>query len=600
MSQVSEKKPKPKLMVVDDEPDNLDLLYRTFRREFKVYKAESGFRALDVLKEQGEMAVIVTDQRMPGMNGTEFLKQTVEKFPDTVRIILTGYTDVDDLVGAINSGKVFRYITKPWTPNKLKETVSGAADAYRVLKGRTNQLNRALKQESLFNDMMSAIRGSLDYDSMLRTIAETLGRNFQTQCCMIQAAQGGEPIGAIVQPVGGRSQSTPTDDTDNTSTDNTSNVEEGEQKEQGESPGDAQGGCGADYQDLLQQVIQNRACHTHQTEQGKTETTEHAFLVPLVYQQECLAAVCLVKMGNAWSEVDQQSIKQVAEQAALALSQARLYQRSEAQTAQLRSELDVARQVQGNLLRQRWPTVDGVVIDAQCNPAREVGGDFFEVFLHPQGDIWLAVGDVSGKGVPAALFMASAISILRQQLAQAESPEPNVVVRQLNQGLIENLVESNRFITLAIARYTPSTRELAYANAGHIYPVVWSQAAIAAGEPPAEHTYLKTRGIPLGILPVWQADSGTLTLEPGDALLLASDGITEAMVVGLDLENGTDASSSQPADPNTPQMLHQGGLWTLLKQQTSRPLSLEKLLADLHRYEQDQEDDQTILSLEIL
>ncbi|MGD1939053.1 MAG: SpoIIE family protein phosphatase [Cyanophyceae cyanobacterium] len=597
MSQVSKKKPKQKLMVVDDEPDNLDLLFRTFRRDFKVYKAESGFQALDVLEAEGEMAVIVTDQRMPGMNGTEFLSKTVDRYPDTVRIILTGYTDVDDLVGAINSGKVYRYITKPWSPDNLKATVLGAADAYRVLKGRTNELNRALRQESLLNDMMAAIRGSLDYDSMLRTIAETLGRNFQTKRSVIQAAQGGKPTGKLVEGFGdqGTSQGS------GQGTDGEGLLLDASAAS--DSDGTADTADHDPYGDLLAEVIKSGQYQSHSNNGKSEDAPESALLVPLVYQQECMAAVCLVKDEKSWSQTDQQAIEQVAEQAALALSQARLYQRIEAQTNQLRSELEVARQIQGNLLRQKWPTVDGLSIEARCSPAQEVGGDFFEVFLHPKGDVWLAVGDVSGKGVPAALFMASAISILRQQLAQAESPQPNDVVSQLNQGLIENLVDSNRFITLAIARYTPSTRELAYANAGHIYPMVWSQAAIANGDPQSEPSYLKVRGVPLGILPVWKANLGTLVLEPGDAFLLASDGITEATVVGLDSDHhkgGNSSANNASTAATSGHMLHQAGLWTLLKQQASRPLSLDQLLADLHRYEKDQEDDQTILSLEIL
>ena len=73
---------KLKLLVVDDEPDNLDLLYRTFRRNFRVFKAKSGAEALEVLAQQGEMAIIISDQRMPKMTGTEFLSHTVEKFPN--------------------------------------------------------------------------------------------------------------------------------------------------------------------------------------------------------------------------------------------------------------------------------------------------------------------------------------------------------------------------------------------------------------------------------------------------------------------------------------------------------------------------------------
>ena len=181
-----------KLMVVDDEPDNLDLLYRTFRREFEVYKAEDGFKALQVLAEAGEMAVIISDQRMPRMNGTEFLSRTVEQFPDTIRIVLTGYTDVEDLVEAINYGKVLKYITKPWKPADLKLVVMQAAETFRVVKQRTRALTQALSRESFFNEVMSAIRESLDYNSMLQTIAITLGKTSEASHVVLYVVNADE------------------------------------------------------------------------------------------------------------------------------------------------------------------------------------------------------------------------------------------------------------------------------------------------------------------------------------------------------------------------------------------------------------------------
>jgi response regulator RpfG family c-di-GMP phosphodiesterase len=177
---------KLKLMVVDDEADNLELLHRTFRRDFEVFLAESGVKALQVLEQEGEMAIIISDQRMPKMNGTEFLSRTVDRFPDTMRILLTGYTDVEDLVGAINAGKVFKYIMKPWNPDDLTVVVQQAAETYRVLKQRTNELHRALRRESLFNTVTTAIRESLDYRSMLQTVVETIGHTFNTDTCILR------------------------------------------------------------------------------------------------------------------------------------------------------------------------------------------------------------------------------------------------------------------------------------------------------------------------------------------------------------------------------------------------------------------------------
>ncbi|MDX2242835.1 MAG: response regulator, partial [Leptolyngbyaceae cyanobacterium bins.302] len=145
---------KAKMLVVDDEPDNLDLLYRTFRRDFQVLKAESGVHALELLASEGEVAVIISDQRMPEMKGTEFLSRTVPQFPDTMRIILTGFTDVEDLVEAINSGQVYKYITKPWNPDELKAVVQRAAETYELLKQRTEELQRSQSQTALLYNIV--------------------------------------------------------------------------------------------------------------------------------------------------------------------------------------------------------------------------------------------------------------------------------------------------------------------------------------------------------------------------------------------------------------------------------------------------------------
>ena len=183
------KKSKPTLLVVDDEPDNLDLLYRTFYRDYQVLRAESGPEALDILAKVGEVAVIISDQRMPQMSGTEFLGLTATQYPDTIRIILTGYTDVEDLVEAINSGKVFKYVTKPWKADELKALVKQALDTHNVLKARTNDLRRALQQESLLYAVTNTIRSAPNYRQMLQRIVETVGQMFEASVAVCRPFQ---------------------------------------------------------------------------------------------------------------------------------------------------------------------------------------------------------------------------------------------------------------------------------------------------------------------------------------------------------------------------------------------------------------------------
>ncbi|MCP2731133.1 response regulator [Limnofasciculus baicalensis] len=180
---------KPKMLVVDDEPDNLDLLYRTFRRDFQVLRSESGAEALTLLSTEGEVAVIISDQRMPEMKGTEFLSKTVPNFPDTIRIILTGFTDVEDLVEAINSGQVYKYITKPWDPNELKTVVQQAAETYNILKQRTEELHRAQAQMILMQAIVQVTQVSDNLENSLKIIAQAFGDSFCADNCIVQIVE---------------------------------------------------------------------------------------------------------------------------------------------------------------------------------------------------------------------------------------------------------------------------------------------------------------------------------------------------------------------------------------------------------------------------
>jgi CheY-like chemotaxis protein len=189
---------KAKMLVVDDEPDNLDLLYRTFRRDFQVLKAESGVHALEVLAAEGEVAVIISDQRMPEMKGTEFLSRTVPQFPDTMRIILTGFTDVEDLVEAINSGQVYKYITKPWNPDELKAVVQRAAETYELLKQRTEELQRSQSQTALLYNIVHVTQESTSTEACLEPLTIAFGKTFHADGCILQLVTNG----ALASPQG--------------------------------------------------------------------------------------------------------------------------------------------------------------------------------------------------------------------------------------------------------------------------------------------------------------------------------------------------------------------------------------------------------------
>lgn len=134
---------KHTVMCVDDEKDNVDALERLFRKKYRVLKATSGQQALKLLKDE-PVSLIISDQRMPGMTGVEFLEKSLKTHPNCMRILLTGYTDIDSVIAAINSGQVYRYINKPWDPIDLTNTVDTAIERYE-LREELQEKNKALE-----------------------------------------------------------------------------------------------------------------------------------------------------------------------------------------------------------------------------------------------------------------------------------------------------------------------------------------------------------------------------------------------------------------------------------------------------------------------
>lgn len=152
------------ILVVDDEQDSLELLQRTLRRECIVFAAQSGATALKILKENN-IAMIISDQRMPEMTGTELFKHCMEICPEVTRVVLTGYTDIEDLIEAINTGHVYRYITKPWKPEALKLTVRDVLSRIDL-----EEENEQLLEE--VQDQVNKLTSSIEKEVKIRKVFE--------------------------------------------------------------------------------------------------------------------------------------------------------------------------------------------------------------------------------------------------------------------------------------------------------------------------------------------------------------------------------------------------------------------------------------------
>ncbi|OKH60379.1 response regulator [Scytonema sp. HK-05] len=330
----------PKILVVDDELDNLELLYRTFSRDYNVLRASSGSVALDLLAQEKDVSVIISDQRMPMMSGTEFLSLTATQYPDIIRIILTGYTDVEDLVEAINSGKVFKYVTKPWQAEELKAVVRQAMDTHNVLKARTRELYRTLRQESLLNIITNTIRSALDYRQILQTIVQTVGHMLEVDVCLLRPFQDEQLVdeGFIYQQDEG-------DEGDGGEINSKFKIQNSKLgvsslSSSSSSPSSPLSPLLAQtvWETREVQVINDVASDeciqgAHPELQSRAAAFAAAnicssLVVPLICRQELMAVLALhqCKAPRLWGEDEVQLVMMVADQAALAVSQARAYE----------------------------------------------------------------------------------------------------------------------------------------------------------------------------------------------------------------------------------------------------------------------------------
>lgn len=131
-----------KILYIDDEENNLNSFKAAFRREYDVTTAISGMAAKELLKNQ-QFEIIITDQRMPGMTGVEFLSSIIPDYPEPIRMLLTGYADIQAVIDAINKGQIYQYITKPWDEQQMRVIINNAYEIF-SLRQENKELMKSL------------------------------------------------------------------------------------------------------------------------------------------------------------------------------------------------------------------------------------------------------------------------------------------------------------------------------------------------------------------------------------------------------------------------------------------------------------------------
>ena len=191
-----------------------------------------------------------------------------------------------------------------------------------------------------------------------------------------------------------------------------------------------------------------------------------------------------------------------------------------ADLVRLQIEMDLARRVQLSLLPECAPSIPGLDLSVFFQPASHVGGDFYDFIVAPNRSLTFFVGDVSGKGMPAAMLMTMTLAILRAEAASPVVPSPETILQNVNAKLLADFVQAGMFVTVFVGQYHPSSQEMVFANAGHS-PVIFRPAN---GRP----RLLKADGPPLGIFEKSLSKNHRLCAAEGDLLVAMTDGLYEA------------------------------------------------------------------------
>jgi sigma-B regulation protein RsbU (phosphoserine phosphatase) len=247
-------------------------------------------------------------------------------------------------------------------------------------------------------------------------------------------------------------------------------------------------------------------------------------VLPLSANRKTLGLITLgpKRSEEPYSSGDLRLLGSVAVQTGLALENSRLTAEVAAEAAnreRLNREIEIAREVQERLFPQDLPEIRGLDYAGYCRPALGVGGDYYDFLALPDGKLGIAIGDVSGKGIAAALLMASLRASLRGQTIQGPANLASLM------GNVNKLVyessSSNRYATFFYAQYDPTTRILTYLNAGHNPPLIFRK--------PHNVIRLEAGGPVVGLLPMLTYEQAAVTLKPGDLFVAFTDGISEAM-----------------------------------------------------------------------
>jgi serine phosphatase RsbU (regulator of sigma subunit)/DNA-binding response OmpR family regulator/anti-sigma regulatory factor (Ser/Thr protein kinase) len=499
------------ILVVDDDHQLASTLAEFLETQgYRVRVALSAAAAATLLDRE-PVALVILDLHLPDANGVDLMQRlrSLKWAPDV--LVMTGHATLDSAVAAVEA-QAAGFLLKPLSLEQVGTAVQRVIDRRGFspdLARRSSEMADRLREAEALVAISATLADTLDLDEALRRICRELVRLTGADTA---AAYLLDPEQNVLAPC--VAYHVPKQHLERLAASNIPLREEGF------------------YLPLWtdhQPVWTDDVAEDHRFHHALFRQIPHqsGLLLPLVLDADVAGTFYVVwwKGRRAFSDHELVVLKHICEQVSSLLRTARLFERTNAYNDAFRnlvaSELRVAREVQSSALPHEFEALaagTGLEIHAVMEAAREVGGDLYDVLRLPEDRLFIVLGDVSGKGIPAAMFMMSTAALLRVAASGGLQP-PQLLARLNDQLCADN--STSMFVTLTCAVADGVTGDVRYAMAGHTAPVLLT----AAGEP---RLLDGDRGTVAGVERGLTFPSATVRLEPGDTLLLYSDGVTES------------------------------------------------------------------------
>ena len=493
---------KPDILYVDDEEHNLMSFHATFRRSYTIHTATSAREGMQILRQQ-PIQLVITDQRMPEMTGVDFLAAILPDYPDVIRIVLTGFSEIEAIIKAINSGQVYRYVSKPWDEKDLKITIDKALEQYHLVqenKELVGDLQYILGEMDFMHEIARRILTIKTLPELLNDIMESSKMLMHAEASSLLLYDEEDAQLHFLVARGDKGQMV---------------------KQYSVDVGSGIAGWVAEQRESL--VVPDCYADSRfnpEYDQMTNFRTRSMICVPMLRDDRLLGVLQVLNKENeeVFDARDLKIFETLASQCAVAIENAKLLEVQVAAEA-LDRELQTARTIQQRLLPASLPDFEDIRVAAKLIPARQVGGDYYNVHRLNENQTLLMTADVTGKGIPAAMIVSTVYSCVHSYITQDPFRLEELVIG-LNDVLLDSTT-NDKFVTCWLGLYDHAERRLQSINAGHNPPYLFRNGE----QKPSE---LRVGGMFLGCFEM-PYESEVIQMQTDDVLVFYSDGVTEAL-----------------------------------------------------------------------